>query len=292
MGVQKYFFSKEELYELYVNQKKSTRKIASELQIPKTTIELHLKRLGIPLRTKSESMKERMKRDVDRNKNLIKARYDIKNYAEIYRQIHRKRRQNKIQEIEKQQGQSIKDILNKLYLDQKMSIGKIGKFFGFGNRTVSRLLKGNNIQIKPRTWYISSLKGETHPLYGKTWEEIYGEEKAKTRRKSMSIWARESIIERIKNRKFPFFHTKIEEIMFYEMYKRDFFFKFQYRINNFVCDFALPNSKIIVECDGDFWHANPKIYDRNDLGKLSKIQQEKIVRDQRKDEFLKKNGWV
>ncbi len=237
-------------------------------------------------------MKERMKRDSNWNKNLITARRNIKNYAEIIRQVYEKKRQNKIQELEVQYRKPIKNILNQLYFEQNMSLIKVGKVLGFDRLIIVKLMKENNIQIKSKTWYINSLKGEKHPAYGKTWEEIFGKNKARKLKQLTSVRSRELIIERIRNGRFPFHHTKIEKIMFEEMNKRGFFFTSQYRLKKFVCDFALPNQKIIVECDGDYWHANPGIYNRENFERLGKIQQEKITRDARKDEFLKKNGWI
>jgi very-short-patch-repair endonuclease len=46
--------------------------------------------------------------------------------------------------------------------------------------------------------------------------------------------------------------------------------------------------KIIIECDGDYWHANPLFYDINKLG----IRQKRNTqRDRFKNEYLKRKGW-
>ena len=85
----------------------------------------------------------------------------------------------------------------------------------------------------------------------------------------------------------PFKETKIEKAIARELSKRNIIFISQYSIDkSFVCDFALPKYKIIIECDGDYWHANPKLY-----SKLNKIQKRKVKIDKFKDEYLKRNGW-
>ena len=45
---------------------------------------------------------------------------------------------------------------------------------------------------------------------------------------------------------------------------------------------------MIIECDGDYWHANPKIYDRLNL---TKTQISNVSRDKFKDICLSKKGW-
>lgn len=299
---QKYFFSKEDLYELYINQKKSIRILASELKTTRSTVRFYLEKFEIKRRTKSEAIRERMERDPNWNKNLKEAKRKIGNYSEFCKQLHQKKRDEKIRGIEQKYNLGIKEILDKLYYEKGFSIAKIAKTLGFCNEVTTKLMKENNIQIKPCYLHITSLKGERHPFYGrtgekhprfgKTWEELYGIEEAKKRKEIWAVRSRELIIERMKKGKFPFFRTKIERMMFDEMNKRDFFFTFQYGIHNFICDFALPNQKIVIECDGDFWHANPLIYDRKNLGKLNKIQRDKIIRDQIKDEYLRKNEWI
>ena len=51
-------------------------------------------------------------------------------------------------------------------------------------------------------------------------------------------------------------------------------------------DFYLPNSNILIEVDGDYWHVNPKKYDINDRDSLTPTQK----RDIRVDEM--NNKWA
>ena len=45
---------------------------------------------------------------------------------------------------------------------------------------------------------------------------------------------------------------------------------------------------IFIECDGDYWHANPKLY--NDSSKLNSTQKHNVGNDKRKNIFLEKEN--
>jgi G:T-mismatch repair DNA endonuclease (very short patch repair protein) len=62
----------------------------------------------------------------------------------------------------------------------------------------------------------------------------------------------------------------------------------QHRIGRFTIDFAIPSKKIAIEANGDFWHANPKIYDNRNL---YKIQADAIEKDARKLAKLDAEGY-
>jgi len=86
-------------------------------------------------------------------------------------------------------------------------------------------------------------------------------------------------------------NTKPERLVREELIKRgykegiDFFH--QYKFNNkFMCDFCFPKQKIIIEVDGDFWHANPKIY--LEKNKLHPHQIKGINQDKAKDAYITK----
>jgi len=64
--------------------------------------------------------------------------------------------------------------------------------------------------------------------------------------------------------------------------------RFQYPIQRYVCDFVDLENKIVFRVNGDFWHANPLLYDSD---KLTKIQIHNIKQDKNSTIYLKKHGW-
>lgn len=54
-------------------------------------------------------------------------------------------------------------------------------------------------------------------------------------------------------------------------------------------DFALPSSKVAIECDGDFYHCNPVFFPN---GPKSPIQKRNAGRDKAKNTFLSNRGWI
>lgn len=60
----------------------------------------------------------------------------------------------------------------------------------------------------------------------------------------------------------------------------------QYRISKWVFDFYLPEFNTIIECQGDYWHANPLLFEDS---KLNEIQLKNIDRDKRKKLFIEEN---
>lgn len=63
---------------------------------------------------------------------------------------------------------------------------------------------------------------------------------------------------------------------------------FQYPLQRYVCDFVDNANKIIYCVNGDFWHANPLLYDENNL---TKIQKHNVHHDKQRKIFLEKIGY-
>ena len=65
-------------------------------------------------------------------------------------------------------------------------------------------------------------------------------------------------------------------------------YEYQYHLDGkFYPDFYLPDKNIILEVQGDYWHANPKIYSAD---KLDERQKKHIIRDKRKFGYYKHKG--
>lgn len=63
----------------------------------------------------------------------------------------------------------------------------------------------------------------------------------------------------------------------------------QYEIGRMTADFYVPDINLIIETNGDFWHANPVVYPNKD--ELHPIQQRAIIRDEIKMRRLTEKGY-
>ncbi len=70
--------------------------------------------------------------------------------------------------------------------------------------------------------------------------------------------------------------TAIEKLIKEELTRRKLKFEIQHRVLSYWIDFAFPNIKLAVECDGERWHST----------------EEQILRDKKRDERLKNVGWT
>jgi len=70
------------------------------------------------------------------------------------------------------------------------------------------------------------------------------------------------------------YKTDIEKMMFEELAKHKIKTVFQYPIRckyGYIIDFAIPEQKIIIECDGEHWHKKGNTHDRNRDGYLKNL---------------------
>ena len=65
-------------------------------------------------------------------------------------------------------------------------------------------------------------------------------------------------------------------------------FELQKVVGKKIFDFYIPSKNMIVEVDGDYWHANPIIYEQKDL---NKIQLRNQKNDKYKETLAKGNGF-
>ncbi len=285
MGITKNLLEK-----LYYKDNKSMRKIASELNLGKTTVEYYFKKFNIKRRTREEANRLSSK-EHGWTRGLTKEKDErIARLSRSIKETYTAKRKERIRKIEEKFGKPMKELLIDLYENQKMSQEQISRKIGYDRRIVIDLMREFQISKRPKYQYISSLKGKNHSMFGKTWDKIYVKKEADKRRKDHSKRFRELTMRRLNNNEFPFFDTSIEIAMAKALLKEKILFVKQFNIDNkFSCDFALPQYKIIIECDGDYWHANPKIYNQKNIDKRQAMN---LKRDKFKDLYLTKKGWV
>ena len=127
---------------------------------------------------------------------------------------------------------------------------------------------------------LAHLGKEKHKKKGQTYEEVFGKERAQEIRKKQSKSSRL----RGSNRgiKFPNKNSSIEvkiqnflKELGIEFYTHQYIKEIDHA---YQCDILIPiqkgiAQKVIIECDGDYWHANPKKYrDYRELNQRQKIQ--------------------
>ena len=86
--------------------------------------------------------------------------------------------------------------------------------------------------------------------------------------------------------KFPDFIKEIKNVVDDEGYEQ--YVLCQYPIQRYVVDYVDVINMIAININGDYWHANPLLYDSDNLGKLQKIN---VRQDKNKRIFLEKNNW-
>lgn len=280
------------LEKLYSQDKKSVRKIASELRLSRNTISYYLIKFGIQRRSISEANKQFYSEGGKIWKEGLTKDNDIRiQLASLkMKETFKKKKLAKIKEKENLLGESLNDSIFRLYWKESLTQKDISEKLKISRDEVIKLMSEFEIPKRPNFDFISKLKGKNHPLYGKKWEEIYGIDKAKKFKEEQSLRSRKLIIDRLANNRMPFLNTSIEKILAKELTRRNISFIPQYNLDNkFACDFAIPECKLIIECDGDYWHVNPL---KSNPNHLDKRQIKNLNRDKFKDEYIRRKGWI
>ena len=82
--------------------------------------------------------------------------------------------------------------------------------------------------------------------------------------------------------------TKLELLFENILKKRNIKYVKQCKIKYKFYDFYLPHKNLLIEIHGDYWHANPKLYKKN---QLNKTQLHNIKNDKYKEKLAKENGF-
>jgi len=269
---------KDMLTKLYVGEDISIMKIAKKLGYSATCIYNNLLRHNIPIMPNSRRYKGRPGR----------------------RHTEESRRKLSLSKI------GDKNPAKRLDVRVKLSRAKTGKKMSIQAReNMSRAQKGrvinwgNRISIAIKAWYsskegmdfIEKLRqrtGSRNPMFNKSeeirtrhWTRVASEDK----KKQIISQFRKLRMKQV----FPSKFTKIEQMIQDELKRRKVSFTVNCPVLN-ICqpDIVIPNHKIAIQCDGDWWHANPLFYSSDSL---SEIQRNNVKRDKFQDEILRKNGW-
>jgi len=81
--------------------------------------------------------------------------------------------------------------------------------------------------------------------------------------------------------------NEIEKIVNNELKNRGLLFKYSVILGFKQFDFGNKKHRILIEVQGDYWHANPKVYKNN---QLNEMQKNNIIKDKEKNEFASKHN--
>lgn len=174
--------------------------------------------------------------------------------------------------------------------------------------------KSKRLSQEHRRRLSESHRGKQSPWKGKSLEEIYGPEKAEKMRTiyKNTLWAGRKHTEETKKKisdswktpemqkyarerlaKQPKEDTNIERLLKEELDKRGIRYEHPCVIDGgiFRCDFGFPQSKLIVEADGCYYHFCPPCMKKKGHGEPDKRQKSNQSRDARKDNYLISHGW-
>lgn len=273
--------TKNKLRHLYTNRGLSIHKISKVLNISPTTAYKRLIECGISLRNISEALKGR--RPWNKGKHLSGA--TKRKLSKVFREIwtnpeYREKMEVRNRELSRRMkgdGNPMKELEVRMKVSKKM----IGKLVGGKNpaknlrtrRKISKALRGHIFSQKTKDKISQTLAGKyigkNNPFYGK-----HHTESVKENSRMRAI--KQLISGELKNKE-----TTIERRIEEELIKKSIYYKKQYPLENItVADFYLPRYKIVIYCDGAFWH------------KSRWAQRQGVIKkDKRQNRFLTNSGY-
>lgn len=175
--------------------------------------------------------------------------------------------------------------------NQGKTIYEIGKIFDVHGATIQYRLKNNNVKRRSAS---ERVKGENNPMYGKRHlPEAREKMRQANKRQFAEPEARKKhallTIKQIQSKKTGKRANKLEKAVAALLNDLGIEYKAQFAVETFVFDFHLPKHNVLIECDGTFWHADPRRYpDRN---KLSEVQKRNAANDKVKNKVASAAGF-
>ncbi|MCK5603139.1 helix-turn-helix domain-containing protein [Candidatus Pacearchaeota archaeon] len=167
----------------------------------------------------------------------------------------------------------------------------IHKKYGYANATISRVVKG----LRSHKDGIRLARKQGKYKITEEGRKKLSEAGKRSTKNSSKMWTKpEREFKKILNNigygvKFT---EDVKSIFSVDDDKSNVVVYFQYPIQRYICDYVIPSQKIIFRIMGDYWHANPNLYNRDNKDSLTKPQRFNIVRDVNKKIFLEKHGWT
>lgn len=160
------------------------------------------------------------------------------------------------------------------------------KYFGVSRPTINSFLKKNNIkQIKYRkSELIERDKDIIKYLY---YDKFISLEEIAEEYNSCCSWISEKFRQwGWKARDATYSDTSLERSVEKILQDLNLEYQKQFKIDKKLYDFYISNNNLLIECHGDYWHGNPKIYNKFD-DRQTKIK----LNDEFKKQLAKNSGY-
>lgn len=122
-------------------------------------------------------------------------------------------------------------------------------------------------------------------LSGSTFEAVYGKEKADQIKEKLRQASP------VRMAKFSRKETGPERIVREILEELGVGFQAQAPLGHYTVDFLVPVSRLVIQADGDYWHAHPAVYGEG-LKPLSRVQQNRRRLDASCDSYLSNMGYT
>jgi very-short-patch-repair endonuclease len=120
-------------------------------------------------------------------------------------------------------------------------------------------------------------------------DNFYKANKDEGLRKKRSEIAKKNCHKRMKGKSK---YSKLNDFFEQKMNAADLYPKREYPLGYYSVDFCFPENKLVVEADGDFWHANPEFLKERHITNLYSMQKKTMTLDKAKNTYLKNHGWT
>lgn len=237
--------SKEEIYQYYVIEEKSLPELYEIYGIGFSKMQSILRSYGIPIRSIKDSNKNRM----IKIKNTLQEMYGVRNISQI-ESVKQKKRESCIKKY------GVDNIRKSAEFKEWLQNYMMEKY---GKKSITSLeSKHKNLDSE----YKKAMYKKLNLSYKKWYNNLSDEEKNELLSKQLKFLEKGSKLE-----------TRISEILL----KYGISHQRQFYMSRRSYDIRISNTRVLIEVNGDFWHANPKWYKKDDLinhpGKQKKVSE-------------------
>ncbi len=266
------------LYDLYIVQNKGNRAISKELGIGSTTVLSWLRALNIPVRPPIPPITP-----------TLFCRQCSKPLTAAQHRAHRHNSETGVycSRACSDLGRS-KELPLAIIIEQYQSgrtVNDIAKEYGTTPDTLRKAFKAAGIPIQrkiPKHWLGKNLPDTTKAKLRDATQRQFADPANRQR-------AAERTIQQIIDGRTGQAFNNLEKAFANILDSLGITYIWQYRVGAAVFDFYIPQIQTLIECNGTFWHADPRFYSPSSL---RATQQRNIANDQRKALIAEKRGYA